>query len=676
MIVLRKELKETLRDRRTLLVMIIVPVLLYPTILIVAEQLLLFGRGNLDAETSPIALVGSVPEELQARVRLEPTLRGVSIDPVDPESAIRVDSVGAVGVVGPSNGSEGSRSVTVLFDPTSDRSSRARDRLSDVLEEWREDVLRDRLDARGLPESFATPIALSDSSVASAQEVGGYALGMALPLLLIVITLLGAFYPAIDLAAGEKERGTLETLLTAPVAPHHVVMGKFMAVALIGVVAAGLNLASMLLTLQTGVLQVTAALGLEVSISLGAVVAIFVTLVPLAVFFAAVFLGVSVRAASFKEAQNALTPLYMLVLIPAMLPLFPGIDFTLWTAVTPVAGVAFFFRDVMASEVDLLLAGVVLLSTVAYAGMALWFATRAFGSERVLFGSFQGEEPPALGYWARIRDRGREGVTPTRESALVFVALVAVLFFWVGIALQVGFGERGALASEWLLLFLPVVVFVGARGYDVRATLSLRRPSGAALVGAVVLILGTMPLVWTIGWLQTFIFPVPWEMLEGLEDLVTADSVGRFLWLMLLVAVTPAVCEEVVFRGVLLSGSRDLSPWRMVALNGVVFGAFHLSFETVVRFLPTALLGSVIAWSVWRSRSLWVGCLMHFINNGAIVLLVSIPWLREWFSDPTAPPPLWLVPLGAILCVLGGRLLLREVPLDPSHASPTSSRTE
>ena len=118
-------------------------------------------------------------------------------------------------------------------------------------------------------------MSVADSSIARPEEVGGYTLGRILPLLLVVITLLGAFYPAIDLAAGEKERGTLETLLTAPVPPSAIVAGKFVTVALIGIIAAALNLGSMILTFQTGVLQITAVIGLEVSIPLGSVVAIF-----------------------------------------------------------------------------------------------------------------------------------------------------------------------------------------------------------------------------------------------------------------------------------------------------------------------------------------------------------------------------------------------------------------
>jgi sodium transport system permease protein len=659
-IVLLKELKETLRDRRTLLMMIVVPVLLYPVLLVVSEQLLLFGQRRLEARTSPVAVVGDAPSELVDLLRRADGLRLVRLS-TGPEEAIRRDSAAAVVVLGAPPRGEGSRSVTLLYDAASDGSRQGRDKVAGVLSAWADSVLAHRLDAHGLSPGFAHPVAVADSSIARPAEVGGYTLGRILPLLLVVVTLLGAFYPAIDLAAGEKERGTLETLLTAPVPPGAIVAGKFVAVALIGVVAAAMNLGSMLLTFQTGLLQLTHALNLKVSLSAGAVALIFLTLVPLAVLFGALFLGVAVRSASFKEAQNTLTPLYMLVLVPAMLPIFPGIDFSPLMAVTPVAGVAFLFRDLVAGDAVAWKGILVVGSTALYAMGALVFAAHSFGDERVLFGEGEGTAERDGSWWTRLKrtvSSAGHG-TPSPGAAFGFVVAVAVLFFYGGINLQLRLGERGLLASEWLLLFLPAVLFVRVGGFDVRRALSLNAPSARMLLGAALLIAGSLPIAWLIGWLQTFVLPVPAGLLQGMERLVTAHSLRRTLWLVLLLAVTPAVCEETVFRGVLLGGTRSLPPWKAILLNGLVFGAFHLSFQTAIRFLPTAWLGIVIAWAVWRTRSLWAGMLMHFLNNGAILLLASVPALRSTLADPNVPPPLWLMPV-ALAALTGGVLILNR----------------
>ncbi len=658
--VFAKELRETLRDRRTLVMMIAVPVLLYPVILIASEQLLLFGMRQLEAEAAAVALTGDVSGLLYEVVGTREGLRLVPIGQ-DAVEAVRSDSVSAVAIVTATPGSADAASVRIVYDAASDPSLRGRRELRAAVDEWADSVLARRIGAQGLPTDFARPVHVADTSVALPQEVGGYTLGRILPLLLVVITLLGAFYPAIDLAAGEKERGTLETLMTAPVPARAIVTGKFVTVALIAVVAAALNLGSMLLTFQTGLLQLTTALGLEVRLPWSAVAVIFLTLIPLAILFGALFLGIAVRSSSFKEAQNALTPVYMLVLIPAMLPIFPGIDFGPMLSVVPVAGVSLLFRDLMIGEARWGLATLVIGSTMLYAAGALAFAAASFGNERVLFGGGSGSTDDGTGWRARLREAAGSGRVPSPEAAMLFVAGVAVLFFWAGVALQLRLGERGLLAAEWLLLFVPALLFVRLGGFDPVATMQLRAPSRRALGGALLLIVGATPVAWGIGWIQTFFLPIPWEVLEGLEDLVTADSPGRLAWLLFLLAVTPALCEEVVFRGVLLGGTRSLTPWRFVVLNGLVFGAFHLSFETAIRFLPTAWLGMVIAWAVWRTRSLWTGVLMHVLNNGAIVVLASVPALRTAFMDPDAPPPFWLVPV-ALLGLTAGYRLVSSVP--------------
>jgi sodium transport system permease protein len=667
-IVFRKELLETLRDRRTLLIMIVVPVLLYPALLVISEQLALFGARQLERAPARVGIQGEVDPGLMDFLHRREDL--VVIPVGNPEQALRSDSVGAVGVFGSQEGSEGTQAVTVLFDGSDERSVRGRAVLSQALGAWGDSVLSDRILARGLPQSFAFPLAVADSSVARPEELGGAALGRFLPMLLILITLLGAFYPAIDLAAGEKERGTLETLLTAPVPPEQIVVGKFMTVAVVGLVAAALNLASMLLTFQTGLFQLLPNADIEFGLPVGSVLVIFSTLVPLAVLFGALFLGIAVRSRSFKEAQNALTPVYMLVLIPALLPLFPGIEMTPILAVMPVAGVALFFRELMSGEATLLLGFLAFASTLAYTSAALYFAADAFGREEVLFGEgadggAEAGRPTFLEVFLR---RSPAGAVPSPGATLAFLLVVAALFFYVGVRVQVGFGEVGLLLSEFGLLLLPVLLFIKLGRFDAKKTLSLGAPRARDLLVASLIILGGTPLAWLLAWLQGFVLPVPWEFLEEMSGLVQADSPARMVWLLTLLALTPAICEEALFRGVLLAGTRDrMSPVRVILLNGLVFGAFHLSFYTAFRLLPTAWLGILLAWVVLRTRSIWASALMHFVNNGSVVVMASSPWIFERFSDPNQPPPLWILAPAALSLAVGlsllekGRLEEKEV---------------
>ncbi|HYW08911.1 MAG TPA: ABC transporter permease subunit/CPBP intramembrane protease [Longimicrobium sp.] len=656
-VVLRKELRETLRDRRTLFLMLVIPTLLYPTLFVVLEQLALFGQRSLRQQAPVVAVAGG--DDVRAFLVGDTLLRVVAATGANAGS-VRDGKTDAAVIAGPEVGAESTREVRVLFDESSDRSRRAHDLVRARLAAWDDTLLSRRLAARGLPAGFAAPLEVRDSSVATAQEAGGYALGRFLPGILVMMTLLGAFYPAIDLAAGEKERGTLETLLTAPVPSREIVMGKFLTVALLGVAAAMINLLSMLLTFQSGLFRFGQAANLSFSLPWGAALLVTAGLVPLAVLFAALFLGIAVRSQSFKEAQNALTPVQFAVIVPVMLISLPGIQFTPLLAAVPVAGVALLFRDLMSGTARLVPTLVAFGTSAVYAAIALAFAARAFGREDVLFGG--GASNAARGGWVeRARAwRSRSQRIPLPAAGLAFIAVIALLYFHLGAAIQGRLGERGIMVSQLLLLAVPAVAFATLGPYDARRTLALRRPSGRTLAAALLIALGGIPLGWMIGWLQLSFFPDAAEALRELEKLVTATDGARALWLLLLVAVTPAICEELVFRGVLLqSMGREVPVWRAVGMAALIFGIFHLSNETAIRFLPTAWIGLLMGYVVWHGRSIFASMLMHFVTNGTVVLLLWQPSLRSLVlaeDRPTIPVML----AGPLLLGLGLWLLPRR----------------
>lgn len=658
--VLGKELRETVRDRRTLFMMLVLPTLLYPAMLVLIQQIAIFGQRQLSAAPAKVAIAGADP----ALVRFmdgDSSIRVFSAESAT-TAAVREGRVEAAVVLGAAPAAaEGSREARILYDATDDRSRRAQQLAWDRLDAWGDTLLAARLRGAGLPATFATPLAVADSSVATAQEAGGYTLGRFLPLILVLMTLLGTFYPAIDMAAGEKERGTLETLLTAPVPAAEIVAGKFAAVALIGMAAAVANLLSMLLTFQSGIFRMGAGVDLQFTLPPGAVLLVFIALIPLAVLFSATFLGLALRAQSFKEAQNALTPAQLAATLPLLLVTLPGIDFTPALALVPVVGVAMFFRELMTGDAPLLASALAILAAFGYAALALVFASRAFGREDVLFGGGSGQA--ATGGWPeRIRAwRAAERGIPLPAEALAFIAFIALLYFHVGGRLQGGMGERGLLASQWLLLALPAVAFAVIGPHDVRRTLALRPPPSArTLLAAVLIATGGIPVGWMIVWLEMQLFDGGLESLMPLQELLTATDASRALWLLFLVAMTPAICEELVFRGVLLQSlGREMRGWRAVALSAAVFGAFHLSFETALRFLPTAFIGLLMGWVVWHSRSIFASMLMHFVNNAFVVLLLWQPAVQklafrgESLSWPT-------VMAGAVLLALGLWMLPRR----------------
>jgi len=239
--------------------------------------------------------------------------------------------------------------------------------------------------------------------------------------------------------------------------------------------------------------------------------------------------------------------------------------------------------------------------------------------------------------------------------------LVAAFLFVVGaVPLQLAFGEVGIILAQLLLLLLPVLVFLRRGGYDPVRTLSLRFPNRGQVWGGVLVLFGGLQLAWFLTWLQSFVLPVPVEVIEMMAEVLTADSAGRFLWLLLMAAVVPAVVEETLFRGAALSGFRRGMPaLPAVIIAGAVFGLFHLTPDTAFRFLPTAWLGILLGWIVVVSGSLPLAMLLHFLNNGMILALTTIPATRDRVAGPEEVPPLLLFPVALAMLLWGLRTLHR-----------------
>jgi sodium transport system permease protein len=344
----------------------------------------------------------------------------------------------------------------------------------------------------------------------------------------------------------------------------------------------------------------------------------------------------------------------------------PGIPFSAGFALMPVAGVGFLFRDLMSGSVATGPAILAVAATAFYAALALVFAARAFGREEVLFGTgSSGASGKATSGWFLRPGRAWTGV-PTPGAAVGLVAVVGLLFFYGARPLVMARGETGIFISQWVFLALPAVLLLAAGRYDMKATLSLRWPSAASLGAALLIILGGIPIGWLIVWLQSFVLALPYELLESMQQMIAAADARRIAWLLLMLAITPAICEEVVFRGVLLrSLASSVSAGRSIALSALVFGAFHLSFESAIRLLPTAWLGLLLGFVVWRTRSILPGILMHAVNNGLVVLLVAVPALGRHFATAAGNQPPWLSVALAPLLLYAGYRLLPERPEPP-----------
>jgi sodium transport system permease protein len=689
--IVRKEIAETLRDRRTLLMMVGLPVLLYPMMIICVSWFQRSQTEKREERSSVVAVWGEdaaqvldwlkgtakltvrepsgAPAAIQAMLRdpatrpapairsgddlVSSSARASTAEAENPvlaaaRAAVSEHAADAVVILWPglarSIADEGFGSITVYYDSVQPDSLLARDRLSQALSKYRARVVQLRERAHSLPTGFAVGVDVLQRNVASEQRRGGELLGMLLPFVLIVMSLLGGLYPAIDLTAGEKERGTMQTLMCAPVSPLEIIVGKFLTVWLIALITALVNVISLAATIAR-LLPST-----NLHLPLTAFIATFGLLVPVTLIISALFLAVAAFARDFKDGQNFLTPVYMVLAMPAVATMLPGVQLTTTTAFLPVVNIALLIKSVMLSEAAPDLIFLALVSSLTYSALALVLAARVFQQEQVLLGG--GESLVEL--LGLQREAGR---TAGPGVSVVAFAVILVVVFYGSLALQQAGIVVTLLVTEYGFFLLPTLAIVFWLGFPARETLALRLPPLRALVGSVLVGVSAWAVA---GGILIRLLPPPESLARALERILLLDGKPAPLWIVwLVVGITPAICEELFFRGFVLSGLRRLGILPAVLVSALLFGLAHAS---IYRLLPTAFLGVLFAYAVWRSGSVGCSIVAHALNNGLMATMVYAPAHFRWLLAAKGPYVPWSTTAIGCAVAIAGLLLIASVP--------------
>lgn len=230
------------------------------------------------------------------------------------------------------------------------------------------------------------PVALQDHSTANQREQVGAVVGGIVPYLLLMVCLLAAMYPAIDTGAGEKERGTLETLLLAPVSRSSIVLAKFLMLFTVGLSSALLMIASLGAVLALGGTMLSGELAQMVrAIDPLDLALLALMLAPTAAIFAAVLLAISIYAKSYKEAAGMISPLIIVIILPTMVALLPGVDLSWGWAMVPLTNVALAMKELIKGTMDYRMLLAILLSSTITSALLLALCRWWFNREAVLF---------------------------------------------------------------------------------------------------------------------------------------------------------------------------------------------------------------------------------------------------------------------------------------------------
>ena len=744
-----KELRESLRDRRTLITLILMPILVYPLLSMAMQRLIVGTASGLNADKTEYiigvqdeqagSLVASALGETALAIR-----RGVrhSIEIRRPMLANPAAKKTAANNTTDSNTTE---SDTADNNPKVRENASAIDpqtagfnivvaegiSLQQALEEGQVDLavlqvrsesipvgrngtypayqlelsfrdadLRSEAamlefrkamelvnDSQSLQFRGALPPAVRMVSTATGKKVDAMtSLAGILPLILILMTITGAVYPAIDLTAGERERGTMEAMIATPAPRFLLLLSKYVAVVTVAVLTALANLLACWITLSIGGLG-RALLG-ERGLSLLAIVQILPLLVIFAAFFSAILLAMCSFARSFKEAQAYLIPVMLVSLAPALLTLMPNIEFSTLLGIVPLVNILLLSRDIMTGSPQALPAFAAVFSTLLYAAAALVVASRLFGAESATAGSQE--------TWSDlVRRPKRMKELPDLGDLAVYLALMFPVFF----ILTNLFGQMDlSIASKlWINALILLVLFLIApalvaqyRRLNPRSTFLLGGwwgdsgpvasgpmasggsvvSYGAGVIRGLGVLCGVCLLasgLWVIAFevlkvLSDFGFgAISIERAEGLEEAKVQFSSIPFWMIFVTSALVPALAEEFFFRGYVLSAFRNrIAPLRAVLYSALIFGLFHVingSVLSLERFFPTTLLGLALGFVAIRTHSLWPGVLLHAIHNGLLFWLTrfSEKELSEWFGSTNQHfPPIWiLASLASVACGIG-----------------------
>lgn len=617
-----KELLDTLRDKRTLIAMIGVPILLYPTLALVLGELAVSQSAKVASEKSRVAIVAEDADAISRwfddREKIELTLAE------NPDDALARGEIDAIvrssGSISDTLTGQGTLTIEIEYDTTETASRNAADRVEEVLRKREKTFLKERLASASLPDSFANPIRIKFEAVEEKTKRAGFLLGSLIPGIVVLMMTLGGFYPAVDLTAGEKERGTFETLLSTPASKLDILAGKFGVVLVLSLITGLLNVLSSGLTLWIYLIQLAELFDRDstelvfLSIPPIRIALMALLLLPLAFIVSALMMTVAVFARSFKDAQNYVTPLFVAITIPALIGTLPDFELTAGTRLIPIGNVMLLVRDVMMDQAGIEDVFVVLLSTLVYGLGAFLLAVSVFQSENVILSQERG-----MPFTLNRSLFGRHD-TPTPGLALGIFATVMVMVMYFGSLSQAYFRHAGLALTEYGLVLLPVLAILWYCRIRWSTALNLRGAPGLFWLGCVLAAAGWIVLSIQIGIVNARFLPPPPEIEKMLLELMApGETLPGLLLLLLLIGVTPAICEEALFRGALLSGLRGVIPnWAVVLAIGALFGMFHL---TIYRFVPTAATGLVLTYIALRGNSILLSGLFHALFNSALVLL-------------------------------------------------------
>ena len=669
-------MKDTLRDRNILISQFLLPLILYPLIVLITSFLFTGQIKRAEESISRIYVFNSESTPiLNKLIKEEDSLSQVF--PKNPSETLQAGDIELILII-PEGFSEDPEceenyEIKYQYNSTNELSLMARTRIEKILHKYNNILVKNRLKHRGMTITLLNPLQMESETVATTEKEFSSMIGGILPFLIILFTLTGGFLPALDVIVGEKERGTLETLLVSKITKSDIIVGKFLAIWVTSLMSTFLHFFSSTVTFLTLATQITEKL--PISVSWTVFITVLFLMIPLSGFVCAVIMCVIMIARSYKEGSNYLSVMTFLMFMPLSIIFSPSLKANYITSLIPIFNISILFRDILRGDFHWGYTLVTFGMTFLFSAIALWAALKLFQKEDILFRETVDIEAPPFMEKKKISSRGR---FPTPVGAAVLLCITFVLIFLAGSYLQSRWLIQGIYITQLLFILAPSLTFLTLWKYDIKKVLRLKLFSPATLLLALFLAFSGMIFTIQVSAVQNIFYPFPnaEEILGPLIELLKAkNGILDFIIKFTMIALLPAICEETLFRGVVQSSlEKHGNKISAIIITAILFGIFHMN---PYRFLPTMIIGLYLGYLAQKTKSIFPGMIVHAINNGSIYILLYFfeadSTNMEWaFKEGTFLPAEVFIPGLAVF--IGCIYLLKKYYSEPEPRILESKR--
>lgn len=605
----KREITDIFRDRKTLIMMVLVPLLLYPLLIVgmtlitsaVAsdqeEKLYEVAFYQVEKEERITEIIAANKEELSYELKV--------VRSKNPEEDLMEKKLDAYVS---SEEKDGKVQYYIHYLSAETDSCTAADVLFDGMELLREELRKEKVAELNLDETAVLyPISYEQTDMSTKEESMGSMLGSIIPMLMITSICLGAIYPAIDVTAGEKERGTLETLLTLPVTNFELIMSKFLAVSVIACISAFLNIISMAGAfgfMFSFLADSAGGVAFDFASFIPAIVISIVIMMVFALFVTAACMCVCIFAKSFKEANNYITPVLLVFMFASYSAMLPDFKLTTGTATIPIINITLLIKDIFNFQYNYGLFAIVFFTNLAYSLLTIMVLGKIYNSEAVLFS----EGFTSLKIFNK-RSEMKKGQMPGYGDLILLICISLLAMFYIGSYATVKWGFGGVFVQQLMILLIPIC-YGWYMKTDFKKLFAIKIPGIKDILAAICVFAGGFCINLLLSNVLAAFMKESAENLQTTFDFLLEQP---FILIVFVMAVMPAVGEELMFRGFTFGTLKEKNkPVVAMLITSIIFGCYHFS---LVKLIPTGFLGFLLAMLVYRTGSIFTGMLMHFLNN-------------------------------------------------------------